>query len=319
MGYLGPAFAAVLITYAAIVLWNMAQKVSPGAVANAIEAVPMWRVALAFALTAVSVTALAAYDVCAVLTIRTRKPIDLRYAALVGGISNVFANGLGFPLVTGGAARYRLYSMQGHDFSVVGRIFVLTWVTMWSGLVFLLGVALAFQPVGEPAVFFSQTADRVAGVTLVVLLFTTILWVGRKRRAVRLGGWTVRLPSTPVLFGMVAAGGIDLFASAATLYVLLPPDVTPSLAIYVLTFIAAVLFGNAASTPGGLGVFEATLVTGLGIDERPDVAAALILFRLIYFVVPLAFALAAMAVVEWRHRRGLRRAGLAGTDGKTDA
>ncbi|HUG61018.1 MAG TPA: UPF0104 family protein, partial [Methylomirabilota bacterium] len=57
------------------------------------------------------------------------------------------------------------------------------------------------------------------------------------------------------------------------------------------------------STPGGIGVFEAAIVTGLHATDRPDVAAALIIYRIIYFVLPLIAALALVAAIEIRHRR----------------
>ena len=58
------------------------------------------------------------------------------------------------------------------------------------------------------------------------------------------------------------------------------------------------------ASPGPNLVMTALLLgqTGLGIADRADVAAALILFRLIYFVVPLVFALILLSFVEWRHR-----------------
>jgi len=309
LGYLGPAVALVLIAYAAIVIYRMATHIDPREIGVAMETMAPWRFAVALALTVISVVSLAAYDVCAILVIRTRRPVDLGYAALCGGISNVFANGLGFPILTGGTARYRLYSMIGLDFSAVGRIMALTWVTMWSGLVFVLALALTFVDGDREPVVFGPLADRFAGLALFALLAATVVWIGRKRRAIRIAGWTVRLPTTPVLIGMILAGGVDMLASGMTLYILLPPDTVPSLSIFVIAYIVAILAGNAANTPGGIGVFEATMVTGLDLPERPDVAAALILFRIIYFLLPLMIALAVFGLVEWRYRRRRRLAG----------
>ncbi|ODN68602.1 UPF0104 family protein [Methylobrevis pamukkalensis] len=308
-GYLGPVLAIGLIVYAGIVLYGMATRIDPREIGIALENIPAWRILVAVALTVISVVSLAAYDVCAIKVVRTRKPVGTAYAALCGGIANIFANGLGFPILTGGMARYRLYSMIGLDLAAVGRIMALTWVTMWSGLVFVLGLTLLLGDTGEEAVFLNHTADRTIGAVLLLVLTIAVLWTGRRRRAVRLGGWAVRLPTTPVLIAMIAAGGVDLFASAATLYVLLPPDVVPSMAIYMITYVVAILAGNAANTPGGLGVFEAAMVTGLELGDRPDVAASLILFRIIYFLLPLAVSIGLFGVMEWRFRRARAAAG----------
>ncbi len=126
------------------------------------------------------------------------------------------------------------------------------------------------------------------------------------------------MPNARSAAGMIAAGAIDLVAAAGTLYVLLPADVAPDIARYVVTYSVGLIAGIAASTPGGIGVFEAAIVTGLDIAaDRPDVAAALILFRLIYFIAPLILALVILAAIEIRHRRIRRlreRLGLSGDD-----
>ncbi|SON56577.1 Inner membrane protein YbhN [Hartmannibacter diazotrophicus] len=307
LGYAGPVFAIGLIVYAVVILYGMATRIDPRAIGVAIGNIPAWRVGAALALTAISVVSLATYDVCAVRFLKPSQSIKTFYAALCGGIANVFANGLGFPILTGATARYRLYSMIGLDLATVGRIMALTWVTMWCGLVFVMSLALTFGASDDKMLLGSLEADRAAGIALFAILMGIALWGGQGRRVVRLGGWQVRLPSTSILLAMIAAGGIDLLASAATLYVLLPPDVVPNPALFMITYVVAVLFGNAANTPGGIGVFEATIVTGLGLAERPDIAAGLILFRLIYFIAPLAVSIGVFGVIEWRHRRQLRR------------
>ena len=81
---------------------------------------------------------------------------------------------------------------------------------------------------------------------------------------------------------LLVVGGIDIAAASGTLYVLLPSDVAPGFAIFVIVFVVAMLAGSASHVPGGLGVFEATILIGLGVGARPDAIAALGLYRLIY-------------------------------------
>lgn len=306
MRYVGPIVAIALIASASVVLWRMVTSIALADVERAIADMPPWRIVAAFVLTAIGVASLAGYDMLAVKVVRSRPPISLQRAAVTGAIANVFANALGFPLLSGGSARYRLYSMVGASLSVVGRVIAMSWVTMWTGILAVLGLFLLLAPHDAPAVFANHGIDMAIGGILLSALAGFVFWVGRKRRAIRLGGWTIRLPGPGIAVGMVVVGSVDLLTAAGALWVLLPADAAPDLARYIVTYTVGLIAGIAAGTPGGIGVFEAAIVTGLHTGERPDVAASLILFRVIYFIVPLILALALMGAVEWRHRRMVR-------------
>lgn len=313
----GPVVACLLIGAAGWVLWGMIEAIDPADVLHALVTMPTWRIVACFLLTGLGLIALAGYDMLAVRVVRSSPPLSQRRAAVGSVIANIFANALGLPLLSGGSARWRIYSMGGATLPVVGRIIAMSWVTMWSGILFVLGCFLTISPENHPAVLSEHWIDRVVGVAMLTVLAGFLYWIGRRRRAMRVGGWTIRLPGVGIAVGMILAGAADLVTAAGALWVLLPPDVAPDLSLYIVTYTVGLVAGIAASTPGGIGVFEAAIVTGLSVADRPDVAAALILFRLIYFVVPLIFALALFAIVEIHHRRRLalrRRLGL-GTDG----
>jgi uncharacterized membrane protein YbhN (UPF0104 family) len=301
--YVGPLVAVVLIASASVVLWGMVTTISAKDVEIALKSMSVMAIASALVLTVVGHVALAFYDVLAVRAISASGTVSLRRAAVGSLVANVFANSLGLPLLSGGSARYRIYSMAGAGLSVVGRIIAMSWVTMWSGILFVLGLSLVVSPKGFPPLLFDHWADRAAGTVLLAVLAGFVWWIGRRRRAIRLRGWTIRLPGPGLAIGMIVVGSVDLLAAAAALWVLLPADVAPDLVLYIVTYTVGLVAGIAASTPGGLGVFEAAIVTGLHVAHRPDVAAALIMFRLIYFAAPLVVALALIGFVEWRHRR----------------
>lgn len=306
--YAGPAVALALVASASFVLWEMATTIRLADVERALERMPLVAILAAFALTTLGHLALAGYDVLAIRVIRVNQRISTRRAAVGSLIANVFANTLGFPLLSGGSARYRIYSMVGAGLSVTGRLIAMSWVTMWSGIVFVLGLSLLVSPSAFTPLLFERWMDRAVGALLLAALAAFVIWVGRRRRAIRLGGWTVRLPGAGVAVGMITVGAVDLLAAAGALWVLLPPGVAPDLVLYIFTYTVGLVAGIAASTPGGLGVFEAAIVTGLHATDRPDVAASLIMFRLIYFAAPLVVALALFAAVEVRHRRLVRLA-----------
>ena len=93
------------------------------------------------------------------------------------------------------------------------------------------------------------------------------------------------------------------------MYVLIPAG--PNIGIFPVTavFIAATLLGFASHTPAGLGVFDATILIGLGSDNKEPLIAALLMFRLLYHVLPFVLALCLFGGVEgWRSLRARRNA-----------
>ncbi len=86
--------------------------------------------------------------------------------------------------------------------------------------------------------------------------------------------------------------------AAAALYVLLPADIAPGYATFLILFVAAISRIRDQPCPGGLGVLEATILLGLGAGTRPDVVASLVLFRLIYYALPFLLAALGLAAFE---------------------
>ena len=58
------------------------------------------------------------------------------------------------------------------------------------------------------------------------------------------------------------------------------------------------MLGIASHAPGGLGVFEATVLTFSSGQNRAEVMAALLLYRVVYNLCPFALAMVALMVEE---------------------
>jgi hypothetical protein len=89
----------------------------------------------------------------------------------------------------------------------------------------------------------------------------------------------------------IVVGLLDLTAAAASMYVLMPQGLDVGLLRLMAVFIAAILLGFASHAPAGLGVFDATILIGLGSEDREQLLAALLMFRFLYHLVPLSIAL----------------------------
>lgn len=93
---------------------------------------------------------------------------------------------------------------------------------------------------------------------------------------------------------------IDILMAAVVLYLLLPPN-DLGFATFLAVFAAAIFAGVASRVPGGVGVFETVIIAAFPASVPVDQAAAgLLLYRLIYYLVPFALALVLLALSELR-------------------
>ncbi|KQQ81817.1 bifunctional lysylphosphatidylglycerol flippase/synthetase MprF [Aureimonas sp. Leaf324] len=286
-------------------LHTMMSSLSVGEIHAAVAGVPTGALVLAIVFTVVSFAAVSLYDVVAVETIapgRVSRPV----AAVVGAAGYAISNALGFPLLTGGALRYHAYKSGGIELADIGRIVGTSWFALWFALAIMLGVALMVDPSGIPLLKdLDHRVDLVLGIGVVALVGLFVLWLSRGAREVRIGRFHMALPSHKGALVQLVAGIVDVGAAAAVLYVLMPPGTVGSFLLFSLVFAVATVVGVASSAPGGLGAFEATLLVTLGLSDRADVVAALVLYRLIYTVLPLVVTVVALAVIEAVRRRGV--------------
>jgi uncharacterized membrane protein YbhN (UPF0104 family) len=78
-----------------------------------------------------------------------------------------------------------------------------------------------------------------------------------------------------------------------------------------VVFILATLLGFASHAPGSLGVFDAAMLVALPQFSREELVATLVMFRILYFLIPFAVAIAIMGsrelwlnvVQPWQRRR----------------
>ena len=115
-------------------------------------------------------------------------------------------------------------------------------------------------------------------------------------------GWNLPLPGLGITLGQMFLGAAEVCAAAAVLFVLLPGghgiDYPSFLAVYVF----ACLVGIASHAPGGLGVFEATMLVALSRLPFEPVLGALLIFRIIYYILPFILALVLLALNEMIRR-----------------
>ena len=82
------------------------------------------------------------------------------------------------------------------------------------------------------------------------------------------------------------------------MYMLVPDEPHIGFVTLAVIFVSATLLGFASHAPGGIGVFDAAMLVGLWQFDREDVLAGVLLFRLLYYVVPFTLSLLILGLRE---------------------
>jgi glycosyltransferase 2 family protein len=307
--YVGLFFSLAIAALAIFVLVVTLSHINPGQLRAAIAATSNEQVAIAAALTALSFLALTGYDGLAQRQLRLRVPYTT--TALASFTSYAVSFTLGFPLITAGTIRYWVYSKAGLNAGKVASLTVIAGVTFWLGMALVIGVALLFRaPTISLVNHFEVHVNMLIGAGVLATLLAYLGWVSLDRRQTRIQGFRLELPGFRLTLGQIALGVIDLCSAAGVLYVLLPPNQALDFFTFAAVYVFASVIGIASNSPGGLGVFEATMLKAVPVPSEEALLASLLLFRIVYYLAPFIVALALLAANEGIRRwGGLRRAG----------
>ncbi len=294
----GTLASIVLFTVSLVVLYNVIHELDSAEVHAAFARATRGQIGAALGLTALSYLMLTGYDVVALKAV-TAQPVPYRIAALASFTSYAVSFTLGFPLLTAATVRYWIYSSIGLSARVIASLTLIAGITFWLGMGVVLGTVMMATP------YSSATFTRLP-LGMNVLIGACILGgvgaylfiVKRGRRRLKVQGWSLRLPGVGVTLRQLALGAMDVVAGAAVLYMLLPQSANVSFPTMVAAYVFACLLGIASHAPGGIGVFEATLLLALPGVPREPLLGALLVYRLCYYLIPFLLALTLLGVRE---------------------
>jgi uncharacterized membrane protein YbhN (UPF0104 family) len=302
---LGVVISLAIAAIAIYALTHALKKVNYDEVFAIVQRTSPGLIALALTLVAISYGSLTLYDLLALRTIK-RNNIPYRIAALASFTSYPIAHGVGAVALVSPVIRYRIYSCNGLGAMEVANICFLTGLTFWLGNLTALGLSLLSDP-GAISLFdyLPPLLNRLLAAALLLGIVAFLVWSWVSPRSIGTRRWPVRLPSGPLVLLQIAVGIVDLGAAALAMYVLIPAGLNIEIFRLTTVFIAATLLGFASHAPAGLGVFDATILLGLGSDDKEPLIAALLMFRVLYHFLPFVLALALFGSVEaWRSLRG---------------
>jgi uncharacterized membrane protein YbhN (UPF0104 family) len=227
------------------------------------------------------------YDFFSLRTIG-RSDVPYRIAALASFTSYSIGHNLGATTLTAGIVRYRIYAVWGLGILDVAKMGFVTGLTFWLGNAFVLGVCTAYAPeIAGTVTQLPSWINRSIAIAALGVIAVYLIWLMPRPRIIGRKEWQITLPDARLTLVQIGIGVLDLGCGALAMYTLLPAtDIIPVL----VTFVISTLLGFLSHVPGSLGVFEASMLIGLPGVEKEQLLASLLLFRLLYFVIPLLFA-----------------------------
>ena len=294
------------ITAVALSLWLLVRELrglSLVSVEDAFENISGGRWLLAVAATLVAYLALAWYDRIALLHLGFKLPWT--FISAVSFTTYALSHNIGMSMVSGAMVRYRAYSTKGLSITDVGYLVAFCSFTFLLGPLTLGGFVLLYEPEIVQRLFdLGPALVRVIGAAMVLVPALYVAGSALHLRPLILGRFKLIYPRLSIALRQLLAGPLELMGAAGIIYCALPSDHNPGYLVVLGVFLASFTAALLSHAPGGLGVLEFVFVKALSdvpagdAVPKADVIAALLVFRLLYLIVPLILGVVAVLVFE---------------------
>ncbi|WP_115670247.1 bifunctional lysylphosphatidylglycerol flippase/synthetase MprF [Ciceribacter selenitireducens] len=300
-GY-GKPLAAILtlvvFAFVGYAIYRLTEEVRYDDVVQSLAATPPISILMAVIFTVLSFATLCLYDWNALAYIGRKRRFG--EVALTAFSAYAVGNVAGFGALSGGAIRYRAYSRTGLRPDEIGRIIAFVTLSFSLGLAVITSVALVpMAPEVAPLVGLDPIWLRTTAV--LVLAGLALLYLMARRRVGPDSIRGLRFADSRLLSRQFLVTVLDIAFSSSVAYVLLPADAAISWPAFFAVYSVAIGLGIVSHVPGGIGVFEAVMIAALGGQVSADqILAALFVYRVIYYVLPLLVAIGIVSYAELR-------------------
>jgi uncharacterized membrane protein YbhN (UPF0104 family) len=293
--YLPPVLGILVLSGIIFGLHRALKKVGFHDVLAALKATPGAEIGHALGLLALSFCIMLVYDIPGILF--AKKLVDfprlgLRRIGFASFCAYALSHVLGAPAISAAAIRLRLYAQWGVPAAGIGRIVTLSGTAFALGTCTLLGGVLLFHPLEVPLLGNEVTplALRAIGAALWVVIGLYVV-AARKTEPLQMLGRNIPRPGWGLAIAQVLLSCADTGTACAILYVVLPTVHGLSYPHVLAIYLAGFTGGLFSGLPGGVGVFDTVLLLGLaGTMDPARAIGAILLFRVLYYLVPAAIA-----------------------------
>lgn len=281
-------------------LYNKLQNISLEDVVLRLQALNFHHWALAIVSALLSYAALAGYDRIALHHLG--KHISWLFITLCSFTTYALSHNIGASVFSGALVRYRAYSSKGLSGAEIAVLVAFCSFTFILGTIFLTGLVLILRP-DVINLVYDGPSDRfifAVGCCLLSVIGLYILGSLFRLRPLKITAKIqITYPRPRIVFQQLLIGPLELLGAAGIIYAALPEAGNPGFIVVLGVFLAsftATLLINAPA--GGLGVLEIIFIKGMPDMNETDVIAALIVFRLLYLIIPLIVSVFIVAVFE---------------------
>jgi glycosyltransferase 2 family protein len=306
--YIWPVFGLCAVV---VSLWILATEFKGESVAagvwHQLASVSLANYLLAAVSALVAYAALAWYDRIALLHLGVTH-ISLRFIAACSFTTYALSHTIGASVFSGAMVRYRAYSSKGLSAAQVGILVAICSFTFMLGVVLLGGIVLVFEPheLGRiagflPHVVTDAATSRVVGIGCLLFVLAYVAASILRLRPLVVGGLRIVYPKPGIVARQLTASTLELLGACGIIFFALPEAGNPGFFVVLAVFLGSFSAALASNAPAGAGVFDLIFINALPSIPKAKVLAAVLLFRLFYLLIPLAFAL--LIVVRFERRR----------------
>ncbi len=262
-----------------------------------------WTCSVASAIVAYIV--LAYYDRLALRHIG--RSVSFPFVAATSFATYALSHNIGASVFSGAVVRYRAYRSRGLSGSEIALLIAFCSFTFGVGVLLVSAVSLLIQPDIIQRYFdiHSSVPVFIAGAIVVAIAFYAF-GSFKGFQPLTIGKFHLHYPRRDVVIRQLIAAPLEIVAAAGIIYFALPPEHNPGFVVVLAIFVISFTLALVSHAPGGLGVLEVTFLAGLSDVPETHVLAALLVFRILYLLIPFAIAIVLVLVFEqsalWRRR-----------------
>lgn len=301
--YITPILITGIFCLAIYLLYHKLKAYSLSQIQESILQISWKRIWWSIGLTIINYIILIGYDWLALKAIN--KNLPLPQVGLVSFIGQAVSYNFG-ALLGGTSVRFRFYSSWGFTIAEVVKLVLMLAVTFWIGALGLAGFIFIFAPptIPEEILVNMPLADiRILGIILASIAVGYLILCYTVKKPINIFGKIFVFPTPKIATAQFIVAGIDLIVAAACMYVLLPDEVDISFIAFLPSYLMAQVAVVLTHIPGGVGIFELVILHLTHTPHENLVFAAVLLFRVIYFILPLLTAAILLVGYEAKHSK----------------
>lgn len=288
-------------------LYTITHTIKLSDVLAAIDQIPNVDIFLALLVVAFGYLVLTLYDTLALRHMHIELPF--KKVAFTSFTAYAIGHTIGLAILSASGVRFRMYGVNKVKAESIANVVWLVSMAFTFGITTLVALSLTLHPeatvtmmgqldmqlselsIDIPNLLHNASVIRGLGISLLATVAGLLLWSGNKGRHIQIRGWRFDLPPASMIIKQIIISIIDLASVAFVLYLLLPHDAGVGYFTVFAAFVQSMILAILSHVPGGLGVFELTMMASLPTVDKTYLLAVLLVFRLLYYLLPFFLAL----------------------------